>query len=75
MKEGRYYFELLTDEEKKNFIEAVNECKTNVFTFDELMILKHLSFKNLISIAFTWRKTKQGRDYWYRISISNRENI
>ena len=70
MKTGKHYFGLLTEEEQRNFKQEVDE---QVVPFEYMMNANCSSLDALISCAFLWSETKQGRLYWETIANSNRD--
>ena len=62
MKTGAYWFKFLTDKEQEEF-------KVNCGKYFN-RILKHdfNKFSDFIYSSFMWDKTKQGGDYWSKIS-------
>lgn len=64
---GQYYYEQLTKEQKKQWDNNVKEQHEDDQA-KKLLETEYPSFKVFISTSFTWYKTPEGTNYWYRIS-------
>lgn len=66
MKEGKYYFDKLSDKQQIEFKENINKTIPNRLEY--LMKSKYVNFFDFMSVSFSWVKTTQGYNYWHEIS-------
>lgn len=66
MKKGEYFFQFLTDEEKVEFKKA---CEKELISFDHKMNRTYANFEHFMLVAFYWRTSTKGIQYWHKISL------
>lgn len=64
MKTGQYYFDTLSETERKQFMANFDKHIQR----DNYMESKFSGMVEFISAAFTWKSTPEGIDYWNEIA-------
>lgn len=65
-KDGHYWLNSLTSEERKRFLGYVGEEHEDVYFY---LSKEFNSFTDFVTGAFLWGSTDEGHGYWYGVSL------